>query len=437
MNIIYKNKQTNKQTNKQKNLSHLKKKILIWNPSTWWAVPSPQCWCATPWTWCTGHGAGLVRDEGWEPPDATVPQSPHIGWLLRAEWRWPSCCCCGSGACCCCWWWRLWSQTTRSGSTSEADATFVNIHSFPEQHVGQQSPPHKHKIQTFTLSKLVSNIRTPQTEKPTSREKERFTLLLLLLRSPAISLGFTIFGWDFCVCGRFFNPTIKVVTFRLRGWCLVGAFLLLAFTRPGHERQDLWVHAMKCVCAQTRPRVYTLIRKFFWGNGVWTHVNSNGKIPSTGKFPQRRIEPVTLWTASPNTTNDRFRPPEVYSKNTVPHILITTYLLTLHDLIREDFQQRNGVAVCPTEHLTHNGQQVPHALRLSATERTQQTLPFSSCRGSACWQVVDITVTNSIIHQACKFGEPKKEENYRRIPTSEGITQCTIKYAPACTNIHK
>ena len=23
-------------------------------------------------------------------------------------------------------------------------------------------------------------------------------------RSPAISLGFTIFGWDFCVCDRFF-----------------------------------------------------------------------------------------------------------------------------------------------------------------------------------------------------------------------------------------
>ena len=24
--------------------------------------------------------------------------------------------------------------------------------------------------------------------------------------------------------------------------------------------------------------------KEFWGNGVWTHVNSKGKIPSTGKF---------------------------------------------------------------------------------------------------------------------------------------------------------
>ena len=37
----------------------------------------------------------------------------------------------------------------------------------------------------------------------------------------------------------FFNPTIKVVTFHLRGWCVLGVFLLPPFTRLGHERQDL------------------------------------------------------------------------------------------------------------------------------------------------------------------------------------------------------
>ena len=37
----------------------------------------------------------------------------------------------------------------------------------------------------------------------------------------------------------FFNPTIKAVTFRLRGWCVLGVFLLPAFTRLGRERQDL------------------------------------------------------------------------------------------------------------------------------------------------------------------------------------------------------
>ena len=59
--------------------------------------------------------------------------------------------------------------------------------------------------------------------------------LLLLLCSLAVSLGVR----DFCLCDRFFNPTIKVVTFRLRGWCVLGVFLLPAFTRQGHEHQDL------------------------------------------------------------------------------------------------------------------------------------------------------------------------------------------------------
>ena len=117
--------------------------------------------------------------------------------------------------------------------------------------------------------------------------------LLFFLRSPAISLGFTTFGWDFCVCDRFFNPTIKVVTFRLRGWCVLGVFLL---------------------------PVYTLIGRSFGGNGVWTHVNSKGKIPSTGKCPQRRIEPATSWTASPCTTNWATPAPRshVNSKGKIP-----------------------------------------------------------------------------------------------------------------------
>ena len=32
----------------------------------------------------------------------------------------------------------------------------------------------------------------------------------------------------------FKNPTIEVVTFSLRGWCMLGVFLLPAFTRLGH-----------------------------------------------------------------------------------------------------------------------------------------------------------------------------------------------------------
>ena len=59
------------------------------------------------------------------------------------------------------------------------------------------------------------------------------------LHSPAISLGFTTLGEIFAYVTVFFNPTIKVVTFRLRGWCVLDVFLLPAFTRLGHESQDL------------------------------------------------------------------------------------------------------------------------------------------------------------------------------------------------------
>ena len=57
---------------------------------------------------------------------------------------------------------------------------------------------------------------------------------LLLLHFPGMSLGS-----PFWVCDRVFNSTIEVVTFRLRGWCMLDVFLLPALTGLGHEHQDL------------------------------------------------------------------------------------------------------------------------------------------------------------------------------------------------------
>ena len=51
--------------------------------------------------------------------------------------------------------------------------------------------------------------------------------------------GSPLLGEIFAYVTVFFNPTIKVVTFHLRGWCVLGVFLLPAFTRLRHERQDL------------------------------------------------------------------------------------------------------------------------------------------------------------------------------------------------------
>ena len=55
-------------------------------------------------------------------------------------------------------------------------------------------------------------------------------------------VGFVLFCFCCCFCCCCcccFNPTIEIVTFRLRGWCMLGVLLLPAFTRLGHECQDL------------------------------------------------------------------------------------------------------------------------------------------------------------------------------------------------------
>ena len=49
----------------------------------------------------------------------------------------------------------------------------------------------------------------------------------------------------------YFNPTIEVATICLREWYMVGVFLLLAFTRLGHECQDLLSSCDECLYAQT------------------------------------------------------------------------------------------------------------------------------------------------------------------------------------------
>ena len=53
-----------------------------------------------------------------------------------------------------------------------------------------------------------------------------------------LSLGHTIHAPETVF---FLNPPIEVVIFRLHGWSMLGVFLLPAFTRLGHERQDLLI----------------------------------------------------------------------------------------------------------------------------------------------------------------------------------------------------
>ena len=112
--------------------------------------------------------------------------------------------------------------------------------------------------------------------------------------------GVTILGEIFAYV-TIFNPTIEVVIFCLHGWCLLGVFLLPVITHLGHECQDLFESMWWNACVHRLDLSLYSHPKEFWGNGVRTHVNSKGKIPSTGAFFWE--EDRTQDTASSRTVN--------------------------------------------------------------------------------------------------------------------------------------
>ena len=81
---------------------------------------------------------------------------------------------------------------------------------------------------------------------------------------PAISLGFTIFCEIFpYVTVFFFNPTIEAVTFCLHGRCMLGVFLLPAFTCLRHECQDLLSPCDEMhVCTEKNLSLYSHPKEF-------------------------------------------------------------------------------------------------------------------------------------------------------------------------------
>ena len=64
---------------------------------------------------------------------------------------------------------------------------------------------------------------------------------------------------------------------------MLGVFLLPAFTRLGHERQGSFESLRWNACVHRLDLGLYSNPKEFWMNGVRTHVNSKGKIPSTEK----------------------------------------------------------------------------------------------------------------------------------------------------------
>ena len=111
---------------------------------------------------------------------------------------------------------------------------------------------------------------------------------------PAVSLGFTILGEIFTYV------TIEVVTFRLRSWCVLGVFLLPAFTRLENECQDLFESLRWNACVHILDLRFILSSERVIGNGVRTRVDSKGKAPSTGSSEEdRTCDAASRKTASP------------------------------------------------------------------------------------------------------------------------------------------
>ena len=89
---------------------------------------------------------------------------------------------------------------------------------------------HLHQLSSKSFHRAI--------KQPFSSPPSVILLFLLLQRSQLYLWGSPF--WVRCLCmWQYFNPTIEVVTFHLRGWCMLGVFLLPAFTRLGHECQDL------------------------------------------------------------------------------------------------------------------------------------------------------------------------------------------------------
>ena len=105
-------------------------------------------------------------------------------------------------------------------------------------------------------------------------------LLLLLLCSQLYLWGSPLLVRFFSMW-PFFNPTIEVFTCHLCGWCMLGVFV------AGIHPSRTWMSgSFECIrwnaCVHRLDLGLYSHPNEFWGNGVRTHVNSKGKISSTG-----------------------------------------------------------------------------------------------------------------------------------------------------------
>ena len=136
----------------------------------------------------------------------------------------------------------------------------------------------------------------------------------------------------FAYVTRVFIPAIVVVIFRLHGWCMLGVFLLPAFTCLEQCQDLLSLRDGMHVCTN-QTSIYPLIQKSSGGMESESMLTSRGKSPPPEKNShQRRIESTTLHQAgqqAQHTTNELFLPPHTHSTkppSSLHHILFHNHL---------------------------------------------------------------------------------------------------------------
>ena len=117
---------------------------------------------------------------------------------------------------------------------------------------------------------------------------------------PSLSMGLTILV-RFLRMSPFLNPTIEVVTFHLRGSCMLGVFLSPTFTRLGHESQDLLSPCDGIHVCRLDLGLYSYLNKF-GGMESEPMLSSREKSPPpegrTSNAASRRTESPTRWRRS-------------------------------------------------------------------------------------------------------------------------------------------
>ena len=140
-----------------------------------------------------------------------------------------------------------------------------------------------------------------------------FFSFCLLLRSPVMSLGFTILGEIFVyVTVFFFSSTIEVVTFRLHGLCMLHVFVAgihLSRTWMSGSFEFTWWNACE---HRLDLGLYSHLKELEGMESEPMLTPVQGKISLYWKnSPQRRIEPTMLHQArqwSQHITNELFQP---------------------------------------------------------------------------------------------------------------------------------